>query len=34
MTVWAAQPWGLIWTLVVAAAVLTVLGIVLLRRSR
>lgn len=33
MTVWATQPWGLIWTLVIGAAVLTVVGILLLRRQ-
>lgn len=33
MTVWATQPWGLIWALVIGAALLTLLGIVLLRRQ-
>lgn len=33
MTVWATESWGLVWALVVAAAVLTVVGIVLLRRQ-
>ncbi|NYG59371.1 hypothetical protein BJ980_002294 [Nocardioides daedukensis] len=27
------RPWGLIWTLIAAAAVLAVLGFVLMRRS-
>lgn len=31
MIVWASHSWGLVWTLVGAAAVLTVLGILLLR---
>ena len=28
---WAAQPWPLIWTLIIGAAVLTVVGMLLLR---
>lgn len=31
---WAAQPWPLIWTLIAGAAVLTVVGILLLVRNR
>lgn len=31
VTLMASQPWELIWTLVVGAAVLTVVGILLLR---